>query len=53
MLRDILDLIGTYAHMEFRMENGILQVKKKRCLYYYSIFFREGGYYTKDDCAVQ
>ena len=53
MLPEILNLIGTYAHMDLRVENGVLTIRKKRCLMYYSIFFEKGGYYTKDDCTVQ
>ena len=49
---ELLDLIGEYSHHSLKVVDGELIVKKKRCLYYYSVYFEEGGLLKTEDCSL-
>ena len=49
---ELLDIIGEYSHHSLKIVDGQLIVKKKRVLYYYSVYFEDGGMLTTKDCVL-
>ena len=49
---ELLDLIGEYSHHSLKIVDGQLLVKKKRVVYYYSVYFEDGGLLRTKDCVL-